>query len=527
MKRYLLIIPFIFLSFCSFAQTQKNWNWGGEIDPLQAKFQILHYGLNLEIQPHKQWIGGHGTITYQSQEKIDTLRLNLIEEYMVTKVIMDNQEVKFNHSGDILDIYPIDCTCSEVTVFYSGQTPIAIRPPWTGGFTWEKDENGNHWMGLSSQNEGAKIFMPALDHPSSKALNGIDLKITVPKPYFIAANGTLRNTTENNQLVTYHWATDYPINNYNINFTMGDFHEENTVFEGTDSIKIPMHVYVLAENREKAKDLLNVLVTSAQTHEKYFGPYPFPNDKIAVVETPYLGMEHQTINAYGNNFQFVPMGNVQYDWLLHHELGHEWFGNKITVKDWADYWIHEGLTAYGDWLFYLEHGGDEAYHEKVESVRKSIAHARPVVSPRNTSSDVAYHPEIYTKGAFIIHSLRYYLGDDVFFPMLKAITSNEDFTYQQMMNTEDFIQFVNHYTGQDLTAFLDLYLTSIQKPKVIVKRNGKNNYKVSLDNVDFELPVEIQTDSGVQRYPLTRQPVTIASKKPLVIDPNNWYLLDK
>jgi aminopeptidase N len=527
MKKYLLINIFLFLIFSSFAQTQKNWNWGGELDPLQAKFKILHYELNLHLNPDLQKTLGSNKITYHSVEKLDTIRLNLIEEYQVSKIIMDDQEVKFNHHGDILDIYPWDCTCNEVTIYYSGQTPIAIRPPWTGGFTWEKDENNMHWMGLSSQNEGAKIFMPALDHPSSKALNGVDLFLTAPKPYFVAANGVLKNTSVSDSSITYHWATEYPINNYNINFTLGDFHEAKTTFISADGSKIPMHVFVLKENKDKAQALLSVLETSAKTHEKFFGPYPFPKDKIAVVETPYLGMEHQTINAYGNNFQFVPMGNVQYDWLLHHELGHEWFGNKITVKDWADYWIHEGLTAYGDWLFYLEHGGDEAYHEKVESVRRSITHARPVVSPRNTSSDVAYHPEIYTKGAFIIHSLRFYLGDDVFFPMLQALTSNEDFTYQEMMTTENFIQFVNDYTGQDLTGFLDLYLTSVRKPKVSVKKKGKNRYSVSLTQVNFELPIEIETDAGIQRHLLKDSPLIINSTKTPVIDPRNWYLLDR
>jgi aminopeptidase N len=509
------------------AQTQKNWNWGGEIDPLQAKFKILHYELNLEFFPDQQSLKGSNKITYHSEEKLDTIRLNLIEEYKISKVVMDGKPVGFTHHEDLLDVYSIDCTCNEVTVYYEGQTPIAIRPPWTGGFTWEKDENNMHWMGLSSQNEGAKIFMPSLDHPSSKSENGIDLYLTAPTPYFIAANGTLKNQTIAGEKITYHWSTEYPINNYNINFTLGHFHQEKTTFFNSEGDSIPMYVYVLKENEHQAKALLSVLTTSAKTHEKYFGPYPFPKDKIAVVETPYLGMEHQTINAYGNNFQFVPMGNVQYDWLLHHELGHEWFGNKITVKDWADYWIHEGLTAYGDWLFYLEHGGDAAYHEKVESVRNGIAHARPVVSPRNTSSDVAYHPEIYTKGAFIIHSLRYYLGDESFFPLLKALTSNEDFTYAQLIDTEDFIQFVNHFTGKDLTEFFNLYLKTVQKPRVLVKKKGKHQYAVKLANVNFDMPIDIQTDQGIIRHVIKKTPTLIQSQTPLIIDPKNWYLLDK
>jgi aminopeptidase N len=526
--RYLLSLLICFLiSLGVSAQIQKNWTWGGPMDPLQARLKVTHYQLELELLPESQEIRGRNIISFSSDEKLDTLRLNLIEEYQVTRVLMDGQEILFRHFGDTLDIFPIDCSCEAVEVHYGGRTPVAIRPPWTGGFTWEKDQLDNHWMGLSSQNEGGKIFMPCLDHPASQAVNGVDLKFTVPKPYFVAANGRLSNITTTEVSITYHWTTQYPINNYNINFTMGAFHEEAKIFESVDGKKIPMIVYVLQENSRKAKSLLDVLEVSARTHEKYFGPYPYPDDKIAVVETPYLGMEHQTINAYGNNFQFVPIGQVQYDWLLHHELGHEWFGNKVSVGDWADFWIHEGLTAYGDWLFFLEHGGEVAYHEKVGSVRKSIAHARPVVSPRNTNSDAAYHPEIYTKGAFIIHSLRYLLGDEVFFPMLKAFASDERFTYENRVNTADFTDFVQHYSNQDLSGFFDLYLKSVRVPKVKVKKHGKRGYQVSLPNIKFSLPVAISTSNGMERHLLSSRPSMVISSTPIEVDPQGWYLLDK
>jgi aminopeptidase N len=377
----------LFLSITSPVFSQ-NWDWGGPIDPLQQKFEVKHYRLNLEILPETRSIRGSNTITFSSPEKLDTLRLNLIDEYKVEKVLMNGEEVQFNHLNNILDILPNDCTCNSAEVFYHGKTPIAINPPWTGGFTWEKDSFDNHWMGLSSQGEGAKIFMPALDHPSSEPTEGVDLFFTVPKPYFVASNGKLMDVKMLEDQLVYHWSTAYPINNYNVNFTLGIFQEEKLEFTSVSGDKIPMHVWVLQENRAKAKELLSILKTSTETLEKYFGAFPFPEDKIAVVETPYLGMEHQTINAYGNNFQFVPMGDVQYDWLLHHELGHEWFGNKVSVGDWADMWIHEGFTAFGDWMFYWEHGGEQAYFDQAQSVGRSIEHISPVVSPPNSRNPI-------------------------------------------------------------------------------------------------------------------------------------------
>ncbi|MGM0946993.1 MAG: M1 family metallopeptidase [Bacteroidota bacterium] len=525
MSKYPIVLLFLFFSFT--ALQAQSWDWGGPMDPLQSKFNIIQYRLDLEIIPENQSIQGSNTIVFEAKERLDTLRLQLIDEYAVEKVLMDGQEVKFFHANDILDIIPIDCTCDEVQVFYGGQTPIAENPPWTGGFTWEKDQLENHWMGLSSQGEGAKIFMPALDHPSSEPSQGVELTFTVPYPYFVASNGRLLDRKIDKGKVSYHWASDYPINNYNINFTLGIFHEEKKTFESVSGDRIPMSVYVLQENRAKASTLLAVLEESAKTHEKYFGAFPFPEDKIAVVETPYLGMEHQTINAYGNNFQFVTLGKTAYDWLLHHELGHEWFGNKISVGDWADMWIHEGLTAYGDWLFYWEHGGEEVYFEKVKSELRNIPHAKPVLSPPNSTEKEAYHPEIYTKGAMVIHSLRGILGEEVFFPMLKAFVADERFTYQNRVNTKNFTDFVKSYTGKDLDAFFDLYLKTTKLPEVVIKKKGKKGWEVRLEGIEFTMPVDVKTEAGIQRIELGEKGILVKSIEKPVVDPKGWLMLSK
>src|SRR5690606_29978566 len=457
--------------------------------------------------------------------KLDTMRLNLIDEYQVRKVVMDGKEVEYVHRNDILDIIPADCNCDQVQVFYGGKTPIAQNPPCEGGFTWEKDHLDNHWMGLSAQAEGSKIFMPAWDHPSREPEKGADIILTVPKPYFVAANGRLIETKERDSTITYHWSTNYPINVYNINFTMGIFHEEKLDFPSVSGKTIPMHVWVLQENRAKAGALLQVLKESAETHEKYFGEFPFPDDKIAVVETPYLGMEHQTINAYGNNFQFVPMGKTQYDWLLHHELGHEWFGNKISAADFADMWIQEGITAYGDWLCFWEHGGPDAYFQKVRAEGANMPHALPVVSPPNSTEEEAYHGEIYSKGAMIMHSLRGILGDEVFFPMLRAFTADDRWTYTNLVSTKDFADFVQWYSDHDLKGFFDLYLYSTDLPRLKVSKKGKSRYAVSLQGIDFTMPVEVQTSEGLIKIPLGSKATEVSSSTLPLVDPNGWIMM--
>jgi len=523
------LVPFLSFYLCligaGYTQEVTDWTWGGPIDPLQEKVEIDHYEINLEFVPEKQWIQGSVKVSFDCGEKLDTLRLNLIKSYEVTRVeIHQNEAAEFKHFGDTLDIYIPDGCAEQATIYYQGKTPIASKPPWTGGFTWTKDDLGNHWMGLSSQNEGAKIFMPCLDHPSSEPSRGIDLHLTAPEPYFVASNGVLVGQKQTEDKITYHWATQYPINNYNINFTLGIFHEESKLFSSISGEQVPMVVYSLAENKDKAPMLLSVLENSTRTHEKFFGEFPFPKDKIAVVETPYLGMEHQTINGYGNNYQFVRTGEVFHDWLLHHELGHEWWGNKVSVADWADFWIHEGLCTYGDWLFYLEHAGEEAYRKRVNDHIKLIKNERPIVGPKDSTSDETYQLDIYYKGAYVIHTLRYILGDEVLFPLLKAFLSDERFTYHNLVNTKDFTDFVQQFSGKDLGDFFDLYLHTADLPEVKVVKQKKDRYKVSLKNVNLTLPIDIHTSEGIQRVEISSEPVIVTSKEPIKVDPDNWYL---
>ncbi|GAB3657299.1 M1 family metallopeptidase [Echinicola sediminis] len=508
------------------AQGDPHWTWGGEMDPLQKKFEVRHYSLEVEILPAIKGINASMEMLFEPIGELDTLRLDLIMNYRVWKVEAEGEEVAFSHHDDLLDIY-LTGAAKRVKVYYRGKPPVAENPPWSGGFTWEEDGNGNHWVGLSCQHEGAKIFMPCLDHPASEATNGVDLYIKAPFPYFVAANGRLLNQASGLGYNYFHWATAYPVNNYNINFTMGRLYEKGQSFTSVSGQEVPMKVYVLEENRVKASSLMDVLETSVRTQEKFFGAFPFGDDKIAVVETPYLGMEHQTINAYGNNFQFQEVGGKPFDWLLYHELGHEWWGNKLSVKDWADFWMHEGFCSYGDLLYYLEHGGEEAYQERVRQLARNVKNEKPLVLEENASAAEAYHPDIYTKGAIVLHSLRFLLGDDVFFPMLKDFVGNEAFSYNNRVRTGDFIAFVEDYTERELSSFFEVYLYSADVPEVKIKSKGRKKYEVFFRKANLSLPIEIQTSEGLELVQVSKTPVRLKSDDMIVVDPNGWYLLEK
>ena len=257
----------------------------------------------------------------------------------------------------------------------------------------------------------------------------------------------------------------------------------------------------------------------AHVKEKYFGEYPWAKEKIGIVETPHLGMEHQTMNAYGNKFRYTQIGGQDFDGLMNHEFGHEWWGNKVTAGDWADYWIHEGIGSYGDALYTREMEGEAAYEKLFQRMVPGFKNDKPIVLGKDIAEEDAYHPDIYGKGSFFMHTLRYVMGDSVFFPALKQLATDTNWTYTRTVNTDDVQQLFNQASGKDLTPLFHLYLYTTQKLEVDVRQTGPTQWLVKLMNLEMALPMEITTDKGVSR-------ALVDNKKGLVVNSASMPLID-
>jgi len=164
---------------------------------------------------------------------------------------------------------------------------------------------------------------------------------------------------------------------------------------------------------------------------------------------------------------------------------------------------------------------------KARAEARGIPHARPVLSPPNSTEKTAYHPEIYTKGAMVIHSLRGVLGDELFFPALKAFASEEQFTYLNLVTTKDFTDFIQRYTGQNLEGFFKLYLETTNLPELKVRKQGKEGYRIALEGIDFEMPVEINTSEGSQKLLIGKKGVLVTSSSLPEVDPRGWLMLKR
>ena len=194
------------------------------------------------------------------------------------------------------------------------------------------------------------LWFPVKDHPSDKP-DTTSLHFTVPANLVAASNGKLQSIKINqDNTKTYNWFVSQPISNYNIALNVAPYKLIEDEVKSITGEMIPIKFYVLPESFEKGKSLVELTKKYNAFFEKYLGPYPFRADKIGIVETPHLGMEHQTITAYGNEFKYNENGD---DWLLFHEFGHEWWANLVTAPDWNDFWIHEGFQSFFD-TFYVE-----------------------------------------------------------------------------------------------------------------------------------------------------------------------------
>jgi len=530
-----LILFFVLAGFAVrwyFNNFESEYPSGGMLSDNQQNFDVIFYDINLEIELFEKVIAGYTVVKVKSlKDNVNQIELDLIDLYKIDSVIILNQKADYIHQANKLFIQPLKplyiSEIVDIKICYAGQPPEAKYPPWLGGFTWSEDDSGNAWVGLSCQGEGGKIWFPCKDHPSDEA-DSVAINITVPQDYFVAANGLLKSTTDHeNGLKTYYWLTKYPINNYLINFGVGKFVEIADEYVCDDGTKIPVVFYVLPQMEDGATEFVQEVINSVRSYSKYFGEYPWKKEKVGFLNTPFSGMEHQTIVAYGNNYRVTHVDSFSFDPLLVHELAHEWWGNKVTVYDWADFWIHEGIGTYAEALLVLDNAGEDAYHKYMKRTQQRILNYTPIIVGENLNSTESYHTDIYSKGAAFIHTLRYVLGDSIFFQTLKEFATDSNYTYQNKVDTQDFIDLIAQNSGQDLTALFDLYLKTNDYPLIQIDSVEQNTFNIFIPNIDFETPMDVAFNDTTQRMLLGRQALTVVSSYRPVVDEKGWYLKEE
>lgn len=520
------IITLFLLLSCTTGYTQSLTS-GGKLKPEQAIMDIRHYTIALQVDIANKSISGYTTIDLILSQPAPLLLFDLMDDYTVQKVWVNDKPATFTHANALITVTPaaeLPQGRISVKVQYAGKPHVATRPPWEDGFTWAKDSTGKPFISITAEGAGGKMYFPCKDHPSDEPNEGVDMIITVPKGLVVAGPGLLQNVKIKRGTATYHWKTNYTINNYSIIFNVADYAVVSRTYTSIDSTKIPMQFYVLKYHANKAMHHLELLEEMAKVKEEYFGEYPWAKEKIGIAETPHLGMEHQSMNAYGNNFRYTKVGGEDFDWLMNHEFGHEWWGNKVTAKDWADYWIHEGIGSFGDQLYIRDKEGEQAYINAFKAMSFNIQNKKPVVQGKDMDEESAYIGDIYSKGAFFMHTLRYVIDDRFFFSTLNELATSPQYTYDNLVTTDDVEQLFSERSSINLKPLFDLFLRTTQKLEVHVTVRPNDQYLIQLDNIDMTLPLDIVTDKGVQKIWVDKKPFTVKSTVMPQIDPDMYYL---
>ena len=522
--RLLFIALLSIVTISSFSQNLKS---GGVLKPEQANMDIRHYTLSLNVDPEAKTIDGYTEISLILAQPASVLLFDLYHGYTVKQILVNNKVQAFGFENDMITITgasPFPAGKLLVKIIYGGKPGVAERAPWTGGIQWEKDGQGHPWIATTCQGEGAKIFFPCKDHPSDEPNEGADMFITVPKGLVATGPGLLVGTTTKKNLSTYHWKTNYTISNYCLVFNIGNYVKVTREYTSVLGNKIPMEFYVLEEHKDKAPHLLEMMERTCHILEKYFGEYPWAKERIALCETPHLGMEHQTNVAYGNKFNYTKVGGEDFDWLMNHEFGHEWWANKVSNKDWAHMWIQEGICTYGDNLYYREMEGEASYMKHMQQIGRSQNSPIPIVRGEQVDSDSAYQGPIYGKGAFFLHTVRYVIGDDIFFPTLKKLATDPQYTYDNMVTTADVEKLFSTASGKNLKPLFDFYLYTANKMEIRMHQTGDDKYLVQVLNLDMPLPLDVKTDSGILKITTSKKGTVVTSKTLPEIDPSFFYL---
>lgn len=501
---------------------------GGKLKPLQAIMDIRHYTIALDVDIVKKTIQGFAEVELLLSKSSDTVLLDLVHLLTVYKVKVNGKPVNFEQKNDKIFITAgkaFSVGKQTIRVEYGGEPPVAVKPPWTGGFTWTKDRTGNDWVAINCQKEGGMVYFPCKDHPSDEPNEGVDLLITVPENLVVAGPGLLKGVKKIKNKKTYHWKTNYTISNYCVVFNVGKYKVVSKDYSSINGNVVPIDFYVLEEDTAYAPKILELKERDTKILEKYFGEYPWIKEKIGIGEVPNSGMEHQTMISFQNKFVYSTIGGQEYSANLYHEYAHEWWANKVTNKDWAHMWIQEGIATYAEALAYFELGGQAAYDEIINQHKRSIRNKKPMVGGDELTEDETYAGnDIYTKGSFFMHSLRYLLGDDLFLSTLKKLATDPAYTYDNFVTTKDVEQLFSTASKQNLKPFFDFYTRSTDLLDISVKEVGYQKYLIKVENLFMPLPFDIGTSEGTAKLVIDKKGITVNSNFVPQVDAKGYYL---
>ncbi|OGC76047.1 MAG: hypothetical protein A2Z27_05660 [candidate division Zixibacteria bacterium RBG_16_50_21] len=499
-------------------------------------YDVTKYIIDLKLVPASPASKVTGRTTIQAKSQIDNLITVVLDFVGMTIDSCKVNSVSTSYTRSVNQLF-VDLQVSydsggsfAIDVFYHGNP--------SGGLYFSTNDYGTAVYYTFAEPYAARYWFPCYDLPSDKAR--CEVKITLPSGNYVVSNGILYRVTDNgDETTTYHWKENYFLSTYLISFSSSSFAQLDTfAIVAGDTLPVQYRVY--------PQDSSKAVIDFKKTPEmiEYFSdlwyPYPFPGDKYCMVQAELAGaMEHQTCTSWG-----VPMtGDARYEHIVAHELAHHWWGNQVTCNDFANIWLNEGFASYAEVLWIESEYGTTAKRNHLAAFEGNIYASRngsvkyPIYNPPET---YLFGTAVYKKGAWVLHMLRYLLGDSLSFGGLKAY--GQQYSYGTA-NTEQFKATMEGYSGQDLDWFFDQWVYSPNYPRhnwswVYTSIAGKYYLDVSLKQTQstpalYTLPIEFKLSTAAKDTFFTIDDTTrelhfnlVLNSQPtgLFLDPDYWIL---
>lgn len=492
-----------------------------ELTGNRTLWDVTYYDLEITLDPENRDHWGVSTIRATVLgESIDYMVVNCSQFMEFTSATVNGQPTTWSKYvlGDVrinLDRDYLQGETVELVLGYSGAfLEWGTRDELTVAYTWSQPYNARDWW-------------PCKDHESDKA-DSLDVHVTVPAAYTGVSNGVLTGVDDHGDTRTFHWRHRHPIVTYNVAvnaYPYTEFIDWYTPLEGGDPM--PIQNYMFPSEADSVQPVFDLADEVMTFFAGLFGEYPFLDEHYGhVQDTRSGGMEHQTMTAVG----------VATEELVVHELSHSWFGNHVTVADFADIWLHEGMATWCEALWAEHTGGPEAYRAYMQLLNYFGPGTIYVEGDSEAFYEIFEIDLSYKKAAWMVHMLRGVLGDDDFFESLRRYLVQ---FAEGSATTLDMQTIMETVSGQDLDGFFTQWLYGEYFPVYDLswQQNG-STLELTISQVQtnaglFDMPMEIQvnTDLGPvffdARPSLAQQsysfPVS-GQVESVFLDPDNWIL---
>lgn len=418
-------------------------------------YDVQSYKIVLDVDPLSNTVNGSASILANTTESLRSFNLDF-HALTVDSVLVDNILAEFSREGDEMTITPSNVLeagrAFTIAVNYHGTPELMFFEAFPVEMGWAHARDGT--INVWGEPNAASTWFPNNNHPRDKAV--YQFEITVPKPWIVAASGSLKETSDNGDKTLFIWEMNQPMASYLASINIDQYE----LFTQTGPNGMRIRNYFPPDYPESLRIGFNILPAAIDFFDDLFGPYPFDeygvviSDNTAPCNVVDTALEVQSLSIH------CPSDIMASERVIIHELGHQWFGDSISLENWKDIWLKEGLAVYSEWLW--ESRNDPAALARIAKADRSGFFDSPA-SVGEPPPDGLYSIESYTGGALVMEALRLEVGHETFLTILK--TYAERYRYG-VAGTDEFITLAEEISGQDLKAFFDRWLFGSQLPNL-------------------------------------------------------------